>query len=161
MKSETKYLLYILIIFGGGSIILQSLIAPLMEIHVWKPDFVLIIVLLTGKRFRSGWGSTTGFILGIIQDSLTGMPVGITALPKAIAGYASGKTTSVYPEGTLYYVWFIFLILLHEMITYAFFQYKTELTYTFLLYSRVFPNTIYTMLMLFIVHTFTRKYFDE
>ena len=110
MKSETKYLIYVLTVFGSGSILLQSLIAPLMQIHVWQPDFVLIIVLLTGKRFRSGWGSTAGFLLGIIQDSLTGMPVGITALPKTIAGYASGKTTSIYPEGTLYYVWFLFLL---------------------------------------------------
>jgi len=161
MKSDRKYLIYILLTFGAGSIILQSLLVPMMEIRLWKPDLVLIIVLLIGKRFSSISGSSAGFILGIIQDSLTGMPVGITALPKAIAGYASGKTKSMHPEGTMYYVWFVFLILVHEMIVFAFFQYKTDLSYTFLMYSRVFPNTIYSTIMLLVVSSFTRKHFSD
>lgn len=161
MNSELKYWFFILLVFGGGALLSQSLLVPLLEIHIWKPDLVLIIVLLTGKRFRSIYGSSTGFILGVLQDALTGMPVGITALPKALAGYASGKTKFFHLEGTLYYVWFVFLILVHEMIAYAFFQYKTEFSYAFLLYSRVFPNTIYSVFMLFIVHSFTRKYFTE
>ena len=148
-------------IFGAGSIILQSLLVPMMELRLWKPDLVLIIVLLIGKRFGSISGSSAGFILGIIQDSLTGMPVGITALPKAFAGYASGKTKPMRLEGTMYYVWFVFLILVHEMIVFAFFQYKTDLSYTFLMYSRVFPNTIYTTIMLLVVTLFTRKHFRD
>jgi len=161
MTSEKKYLTYIILVLGGGSLILQSLFVPLMEIQLWKPDLVLIIVLLVGKRFQSISGSSAGFFLGIIQDSLTGMPVGITALPKAIVGYAAGKTKSIGLEGTLFYIWFVFLILIHEMISFAFFQYKVEMAYTFLLYSRVFPNTIYTTFMLFIVHSFTGKFFKE
>lgn len=161
MSSDIKYWLFILLIFGLGALLSQSLLVPLMEIHVWKPDLVLIIVLLIGKRFRSMYGSSSGFILGVLQDALTGMPIGITALPKALAGYAAGKTKTFHFEGTLYYVWFVFLILLHEMISYAFFQYKTDLSYAFLLYSRIFPNTIYSVVMLFIIHSFTRKYFTE
>lgn len=161
MKSDTKYLLVIFLTFGLGSVILQSLIVPLMDIRLSQPDLVLIIVLLIGKRFNAMAGSTTGFLLGIIQDSLTGMPVGITAIPKTIAGYASGKSKVMRLEGTLYYVWFVFLILLHELISFAFFQYKTDLSYTYLLYSRIFPNTIYTTFMLFIINSFTRKYFTE
>lgn len=161
MHSDFKYWLFILMVFGLGALVSQSLLVPLMEIHVWRPDLVLIIVLLTGKRFRSMYGSSSGFILGVLQDALTGMPIGITALPKALAGYAAGKTKAFHLEGTLYYVWFVFLILIHEMISFAFLQYKTDFSYAFLLYSRVFPNTIYSVVMLFIVHSFTRKYFTE
>ena len=161
MKHETKYSVYIFFLFGMGAILLQSLVVPLMEIYIWRPDLVLVIVLLFGKRFRSMGGSSTGFILGVIQDSLTGMPVGITALPKAIVGYATGKTKSMHLEGTLFYIWFIFLILLHEIIVFTFFQYKTEVPFSVLLYSRVFPNTIYTTLMLFIINSFTGKYFND
>jgi len=161
MKSDTKYYILILLLFGVGSLILQTLLAPMMDIGLSRPDLVLVVVLLIGKRFQSIKGSTAGFLLGLIQDSLTGMPVGITALPKVIAGYAAGKTRSFYFEGTLYYIWFVFLILLHEMIAFAFFQYKTDLSYSVLLYSRVFPNTIYTTVMLFVVNSFTSKYFTE
>ncbi len=161
MDQNTKYFIFVISVFGISSIILQSLLVPLIEITVWQPDLVLVIVLLTGKRFGSAGGSTAGFFLGIVQDSLSGMPVGITAMPKAIAGYFSGKTRGSGQSGTVHYVFFIVLIFLHELITYAFFQYKTDLTYLYLLYSRIFPNSAYTMIMLFIVDVFFKKYFTE
>lgn len=161
MDQNTKYFLFIISVFGISSIILQGLLVPLIEITVWRPDLVLVIVLLTGKRFGAAGGSTAGFFLGIIQDSLSGMPVGITAMPKAIAGYLSGKTRGSGQSGTIHYVFFIVLIFLHELITYAFFQYKTDLSYLYLLYSRIFPNSAYTMIMLFIVNVFFNKYFTE
>ncbi len=161
MKSEHKYFLLILFVFGTGSLLVQSLIAPMMDIGLSRPDLVLVVVLLMGKRFRSIPGSSAGFILGLIQDSLTGMPVGITAIPKVLVGYAAGKTKSFRLEGTLYYIWFVFLILLHEMITFTFFQFKADIPYSVLLYTRVFPNTVYTTIMLFVVNFFTQKYFIE
>lgn len=161
MNQETKYLIFILIVFGISAVIIQSVFVPFIEINVWRPDMVLVVVLLIGKRFGAVSGSTSGFLLGVLQDSLTAMPMGITALPKAIAGYAAGKTKSLHLEGAMYYVWFVVFIFVHEIIFYAFFQYKTDVSYAYLLYSRVFPNTIYTTIMLFIVNLFTNKYFVE
>lgn len=161
MNSEKKYLIFILLIFGLSSVVIQSIFVPFIEVNVWRPDLVLVIVLLIGKRFGALGGSTSGFILGIIQDSLAGMPVGITAMPKAIVGYASGKMRLLRLEGALMYIMFVGLILIHEMISYAFFRYKSQIPYSALLYSRVFPNTVYTTFILLIVHLFTQKYFSE
>lgn len=161
MNQEVKYFLFVLLLFGISAIIMQSLVVPLIEVNLWQPDLVLVIVLLIGKRFDAIKGSTAGFVLGVLQDSLSPLPVGITALPKAIVGYASGKTKSLRLEGTTYYLWFILLIFIHEVIVYLFLQYKTDLNFTYLLYSRVFPNTVYTTLMLFIVNLFSGKYFTE
>lgn len=147
--------------FGLASIIFQSVFVPLIEINVWRPDVVLIIVLLIGKRFGSMPGSTGGFILGIIQDSLSGMPVGITALPKALAGYASGKLRPLPSEGTAYYLWFVLFILIHELISFLFFHFISDVAYSLLIYSRVFPNTIYTTVMLIIITIFSGRYFRE
>lgn len=161
MDSETKYFIMIMLLFGLGSIITQSLLVPFIEINVWKPDVVLIVVLLSGRRFGSLKGSTAGFILGLLQDSLTSMPVGITAIPKVIAGYSSGKLRKFKVEGIYNFLWFLLFIFLHEVILYAFFQYKVDLSYSFLIYSRAFPNTIYSLVMLVVVHFFTQKYFSE
>jgi len=161
MNQENKYFLFTLLLFGISAIVIQSLLVPLIEINLWQPDLVLVIVLLIGKRFDSIKGSTAGFVLGIMQDSLSPLPIGITALPKAIAGFAAGKTKVMRLEGAMYYVWFVLLIFIHEMITYLFLQYKTDLTFTYMLYSRVFPNTVYTTLMLFIINLFSGKYFTE
>jgi len=161
MNHNTKYYLFIVLVFGLGSIILQSLLVPLIEINLWRPDLVLVIVLLTGKRFGAVGGSSAGFFLGIIQDSLSGMPVGITALPKALVGYLSGKTKAMRFTDTTYYILFLVFILIHELISYAFFQFKTDISYLYLVYSRVFPNTAYSMIILLVINNFSRKYFSE
>lgn len=161
MNQEIKYTLFILLTFGIGAVILQSMLAPYIEVNAWRPDFVLVIVLLVGRRFGSVTGSTAGFVLGLLQDSLTAMPIGITALPKALAGYASGKMNSLKLEGTVNFLWFIFFIFLHEFIFYIIFQFKIELSLTYLVYSRVFPNTIYTTIILLITYITTQKYFTE
>jgi len=162
MNQETKYYLFVLAAFGTTSIILQSIFVPYIEIYdVWKPDVVLIVVLLIGKRFGSVYGSTTGFILGIIQDSLTTMPIGITAFPKALAGYASGKMNTLKMEGTVTFLWFILFTFLHEFLYYFILQFKMEISFTYLVYSRIFPNTIYTTIMLWITYSSTQKYFEN
>ncbi len=161
MNHENKYYLLIVTLFGLGSIVFQSLVIPFLEIHVWRPDVVLIITLLTARRFGSLRGSSAGFFLGIIQDSLTGMPVGITALPKALGGYFAGKLRVYRLEPVYNYVWFTAFIFLHELITYAFYQFKTDLSFAELVYTRAFPNTVYSFIMLVVIHFFTQKYFNE
>jgi len=161
MNQEIKYSLFLIITFGIGSIIFQSLFIPFIEINVWRPDVVLVMIILFGRRLGSISGSTSGFILGTIQDSLSGMPLGITALPKSIVGYAAGKSKQLGLEGAAGFIWSVILILLHEMITYAFFRYKSEVPYLQLVFSRAFPNTIYSTGMLLAVSLFTQKYFND
>jgi len=162
MNQEIKYYLFIIITFGLGSVLIQGLIVPYIAIAgVWKPDLVIIIVLLIGRRFGSVAGSTSGFVLGLLQDSLTAMPIGITALPKVLAGYAAGKMVTFKFEGSVNFLWFIFLIFTHEFIFYFVIQFKTDITFTYLLYSRIFPNTIYSTVMMVITYFSTQKYFAE
>jgi len=161
MNQEIKYYLFLLFGFGISAIIFQSFFVPVIGIYSWKPDIVLIVVLLIGKRFGSTGGSTAGFILGIIQDSLSPEAIGITALPKVMAGYASGKIKILKFEGTVLFLWFILFIFLHEFIFYFILQFKTEVSFTYLIYSRIFPNTIYTTAMLLITYFSTQKYFSE
>ena len=161
MNQEIKYLLFIFVTFGIGSIILQSVLTPYLEIYSWRPDFVLVIVLLIGRRFGSVTGSTLGFIMGLLQDSLTAMPVGITALPKAMAGYATGKMGDLKLEGSVNFLWFIFFIFLHEFVFYAVMQFKMDISFAYLVYSRVFPNTIYTTIILLVTYSFSNKFFTD
>jgi rod shape-determining protein MreD len=161
MNHELKYALTLFFGFGILTLLLQSMVAGLIEINIWRPDFVLAFLLLFSKRFGSSAGSSAGFFLGVIQDSLSPLPIGITMLPKSIAGYLAGKSNSFRLEGTSYYLLFIFIIFLHEAVTYFFLQYKLDLSYLFLVYSRVFPNTVYTMVILVVFNFFFGKYFTE
>lgn len=161
MNQEIKYFLVILFAFGITTIIFQSFFVPVIEINSWQPDMVLVIVLLIGKRFGSTGGTTAGFVLGIIQDALSAGPVGITALPKVLVGYATGKINILKFEGTVLFLWFILLTFLHEFIYYFILQFKMDVSFTYLIYSRIFPNTIYTTTMLLITYFSTQNYFSE
>ncbi len=161
MNSDSKYAIFLTAVFGISAVILQTTLTPLIEINGWHPDFVIVIVLLIAKRFESIPGSLAGFFLGLIQDSLSPLPLGISALSKSIIGYAAGKTKRFRFEGVLYYLWFLFLIFLNELIFYFFFQYKTSLSFDVLIFSRVFPNTLYTTLIMFFSVIFIGKYFNE
>ncbi len=161
MHHENRYLIFIILIFGTAAIIIQSVLVPLIEVAGWRPDFVLIVVLLISKRFGTVSGSSSGFLLGILQDALTALPVGITAFPKSITGYALGKFKTMRLEGMMYYLWFVIMIFLHELIFYGLLQFKTDTSFTQLIYTRVFPNTVYTSVMLVLVNLFTHKYFRE
>ncbi len=157
MNQELRYALIMATLYGMGAIILQSLLVPFIEISVSRPDLVLVMVLLLARRFGSAPGSTIGFVLGIIQDAVTAMPIGMSALPKAIAGYGAGKMSLFKFEGPFAYLWYILFIFVHEFIYYWLMHFKLDAGFSFLVYSRVFPNTIYTSVMLWIVHFFTAR----
>ncbi len=161
MNQNLKYFLYIFLIYGLGSIVVQSYIVPFIEINLWQPEMVLVIVLFMGSRFGATAGSTAGFFLGLLQDALTSMPIGISALPKAIVGYSAGKVRGFKLEGAMRLLWFFLLIFVHEFIYYLILQVKLDFDFSYLLTHRVFPNTVYTMVMLVITNLFTAKTFSE
>lgn len=160
MNQEIRYFLIIFIFFGITSVVLQGMFVPYLELQsAWRPDLVVVIVLLIGRRFGATLGSTTGFILGIMQDALSPMSIGLTALPKAFCGYAAGKMQPLKLEGSINLLWFITFIFVHEFVVFFILQFKLDVSFTYLLYSRVFPNTIYTSVMLTITYFSTQKYF--
>ncbi len=161
MKQETKYYLILFLVLGLLSIFVQALIVPLIRINIWQPDVVLCTVLLLSKRFGGIRGSTSGFVLGILQDTLTGMPVGMSALPKTVAGYLAGKFHGQNIKGLFMDLWFVFFILIHEIIFYALLSIKAELNFWQILVLRALPNVIYTMIALLTLNLFLKKYLSE
>ncbi|MFH0924826.1 MAG: rod shape-determining protein MreD [bacterium] len=55
-----------------------------------KPDIVLIVVINIGLFYGSGFGMSTGFIMGIFEDVLSGGILGLNALTKTLIGYLVG-----------------------------------------------------------------------
>ncbi len=161
MKHENRWFLVLLITFGLGSLLLQALVVPLIRINIWQPEIVLCVVLLLSKRFGAMHGSTAGFVLGILQDALTGLPVGMSAFPKAFVGYLAGKFHGQTIKGLFMDLWFVLFILIHEIIFYIFLGIKAEMNITELLITRALPDVIYTMVALLVINLFVKKYLSE
>jgi len=55
-----------------------------------KPDLLFIITIYMGYSFGSFNGQITGFVSGILHDSISNSPLGLLTLPKLALGFAVG-----------------------------------------------------------------------
>lgn len=71
-------------------VVLQSTILKNVRIFDVKPDFALVIFLLTSTRQGSFKAQMTGFTTGLVQDFLSLSPIGFNALIRTVLGYLYG-----------------------------------------------------------------------
>ncbi len=150
-----------MVVASFSAVLLQIFFVPFIEISIWRPDLILLVVLYTGWRFGAVPGTLLGFFLGLVQDSMGIGPLGLSSLVNSIAGFGAGFLMPFrFQENTKILV-SILLILLHSSIFFALYQFKTETTYFYLLITRVFPNTIYTftvgLVVMFLFRTPLRR----
>lgn len=81
--------LYVLAV-GGGTLV-QSTIVPVFGVGGVVPDLLLVLVILLGLRRGPEAGCLCGFVLGLAQDVLSGGPLGLQALSKALVGFLVGE----------------------------------------------------------------------
>ena len=155
-----KNVIYILLI-GLLAILMQAFFVPIIEIGVWRPDIVLLAVLFIGYRFGMIPGALAGFILGLLQDALSPLPLGISSLAGSIIGFSAGQVRQMKVALNARVFVSVILILVHGCIFYFFYQLRSESTFIYLLLTRVFPNTIYTFVLGLILTFFIRPNFEE
>lgn len=153
-------IIYIFVI-GLIAIFFQAFFVPIIEIGVWRPDLVLIAVLYIGYRYGMIPGALAGFALGIFQDALSPLPLGMSSLAGSIIGFAAGQVRQFKLAVNARILASVILILLHGCIFYFFYQLRSESTFIYLLLTRVFPNTIYTFVLGLILSFFIRPNYEE
>ncbi len=161
MNSEIKGLLFLTLIFGIGAIIAQSMFVPFITLNHWRPDLVLVMVILISGKYGAIAGSSVGFVLGLLQDAVSPLPLGITALPKTIAGYIAGKTMPVKTDPAITYLLYTGLIFMHEVVYFFLIKFISNTEFIELFYSRIFPNTVYTIFMMVIIQMLGKRYFQN
>jgi rod shape-determining protein MreD len=160
MSFQKRYSALYLIIVSSVALLIQIYFIPLIEIKIWRPDLIILVVIYTGYRFGVINATITGFLLGIIQDLLGTNLLGISALSNCIVGFLAGQTKQMKFSINAKTLTTIILILLNSSIFYFFYQINSEATFVYLLFTRVFPNTIYTFLAGIIVYIFMKSHIE-
>ncbi len=160
LQTNNKYEIFKSILFIISAFILQLFLVPLIEVDIWRPDLILIITLLIAYKFGVISGTLVGFGLGIFQDALSASPIGISSMANCIVGFLGGNFKNYKFTSYMKVLMTILLMLIHGIIFYAIYQFKTDTSYVNLILTRVFPNTIYT-LILWLVTSFLFKPFPE
>ena len=141
--------------------LLQLYLVHVLEINVWRQDIIIIVILFIGYKYGALSATLAGFILGIFQDSLSASPVGISSFANCIIGFFAGSIREYKMKSNTAYLITILLLIVHGLLFYLIYHVKTEATYTYLIFTRVFPNTIYTFIIWLISSYFFKSMIEE
>jgi rod shape-determining protein MreD len=161
MYLDKKYQNVRILILSLIAFILQLYFVPLIEISIWRPDIILLLIIYIGFYYGAIPGTLTGFIIGIFQDAMSPIPVGMTSLANCVIGFSAGQVKQFKLALNAKVVAALVLILGHGLIFYLVYRYKSEATYVHLIFSRVFPNTIYTFILGLIFSIFFSSSMEE
>jgi rod shape-determining protein MreD len=141
--------------------LLQIYFVPVIEINFWRPDLILIIIIFIGHKYGPMTATIVGFVLGIFQDSLSVSPIGISSFANCIIGFLAGSIREYKMKSNTAYLFTILLLLSHGFLFYLIYHLKTEATYAYFIFTRIFPNTIYTFIIWLVSSYFFKSMVEE
>jgi rod shape-determining protein MreD len=74
-----------------GASVLSSTLLSWVAIAGVKPDLALVIVALVAMRRGSMTGQVAGFASGLLTDTISVGPLGLTAMTRTVVGYVVGR----------------------------------------------------------------------
>src|SRR6201986_3781708 len=109
-----RYPLLVVILVPLTAIFLQALVP-----RFWPKFDIIDLPLLVTIYFSVGWrnpiaGTVTGTIIGLVQDALTGRPLGINGISQCVVGFCAaslGVKIDVENPGTRLLINFAFTLL--------------------------------------------------
>lgn len=161
MQLSNKYEIIKMVFIIIGAFLLQTYLVPVIEINIWRPDLILIVLLMIGYKYGAISATFVGFFIGIFQDSLSASPIGISSFSNCIIGFLAGSIREYKFKSNTAYLFTIILILFHGLLFYLIYQAKTEVSYTYLIFARAFPNTIYTFIIWLLASYFFKSLMEE
>ena len=157
-----EYLKYAGILLG--LIIIQKTAVSFIDVTEFRitPDLVIIGLVYVGIKKGKITGSAAGFIAGLILDIFSFSFIGLMALSKTVAGFASGFFNNEQKEER-YLNSYIFIIIvsicsiINNTVYYVFYFQGTNLVFLDILIRYVLPTTVYTALFSVIPVIFARR----
>ena len=78
-------------VLAVGASLLSSTLLSWVAVAGVKPDLALVIVALMAMRRGSMSGQIAGFASGLLADTISVAPLGLTAMTRTVVGYVVGR----------------------------------------------------------------------
>ena len=78
-------------VLAVGASLLSSTLLSWVTVAGVKPDLALVIVALMAMRRGSMPGQIAGFASGLLADTISVAPLGLTAMARTVVGYVIGR----------------------------------------------------------------------
>jgi len=82
-------------------LVIQTVCSDILTIYGIKPNFLLVIIIFFAFRHSVFESGIMGFVLGILEDSLSGSTFGINGFTKLIIGLVVSTIKKVYTENLI------------------------------------------------------------
>jgi rod shape-determining protein MreD len=101
MDRELKTILLSTLLLGSA-VLLQSTVLRWVALKGVKPDLALIVLVFVAVRRGSMAAQVSGFLAGLLEDSLSLSPLGFNALLRTVLGFFYGLTAgSIFVDPVL------------------------------------------------------------
>ncbi len=137
-----------------GALVLASLIIQshssfdVLRIAGVKPDLLFIAVVYFAYSFGSFYGEITGFIAGLLHDSVSNSPLGLLTFPKLLLGFIAGYFgRSMFKGNFLTISLLLFLASLAKGVITLFLSYIFHETSAAAIINVIFPESFYNALL--------------
>jgi len=113
-----------------------------------KPDLLFILVIYMGYSFGSFYGQITGFISGILHDSVSNSPLGLLTFPKLALGFIAGMIgRSVIKNNVISIILLLFLASLIKGVITLFLSYTFHQTMISAIITIILPESFYNAIL--------------
>ncbi len=141
-KSWIKYLLILVI-----AIIMQFSVSNYIQILHWKPDFILIAVVLIGIQFNASLGSTAGFLGGLSADLISAHLLGLGALTKSISGYVAGRISPKFEQKSKFVLTLLISGLVDDVLFFVVDTLGKNFSWHIIFFVYIIPSLFYTLVV--------------
>jgi len=137
-----------------GILILLSLIVQghssfdAIRIGGVKPDLLFIFVIYMGYSFGSFYGQVTGFISGILHDSISNSPLGLLTFPKLALGFIAGMIgRSVIKNNVIAVLLLLFIASIIKGVVTLFLSYTFHQSMMSAIITIILPESFYNAIL--------------
>jgi rod shape-determining protein MreD len=121
-----------------------------------KPDLLFIFVIYMGYSFGSFYGQITGFISGILHDSISNSPLGLLTFPKLALGFIAGMIgRSVIKNNVIAVLLLLFIASIIKGVVTLFLSYTFHQSMMSAIITIILPESFYNAILappLFIIY---------
>ncbi len=145
-------------------IIFQAIFVDMISLNGIKPDFILLLLVISSLRLNRLSVIILAFSVGLLQDFLTGGIPGLSSLCKTLTVLAVYNIQQTKRFSLTFYSFIILIftaITIHETVYFTLFKFGSVITVTDIIFSFILPSMAYSMVMAVFLYLILQKNFIQ
>ncbi len=143
------------------ALLFQSTVVPYLQIGRWKPDLLLVVVVFISIQRGPIWGTTAGFVVGLLGDLLSAQLIGSGALVKSVAGFLAARLSPLFDARSQFLFTLLLVSFVHDLSYFFLNTLGQNISWNRIVFVFTIPNVFYTVLVGMLVYVSLKGWFGD